>query len=119
MDIRKENWIMDRYIMREFLSLPHDGKTCIRLNPQNLNPLLKCLEVMGESCIIEMKLPEEPIKDFCKTLCVNSSNEITYYIYRRKPHTTGSQAYKQIPGVGMTDNPVWNKCGILTCNNEI
>jgi hypothetical protein len=110
---------MDKYLMREFLNLPHDGQSCIRVTPQNLNPLLKCLEVMGESCIIEMKLPDEPIKPLSKGICINSSNEITYYVYRRKPQTQSSDAYKHIPGVGMIENPAWNQCGVLKCDKEI
>lgn len=113
---------MDKHIMREFLNLPHDGKTCLVLNPQNLNPLLKCLEVMGEGCIVEMKLPDEPYTYFEKELPIKNMGDcgIKYLIYRKKKLSKdNNSAYRFIPGINMIENPTWNKSGILKCDQEI
>jgi hypothetical protein len=96
--------------VKNFLNLPLDGKSSITVKPQELNPLIRCLEIMGEPCIIEMKIPAEiAIESSCKVETY-PLQEIRYKVYRKFQISSKSTVnpYKEIPGVGMVENKLHN-----------
>jgi hypothetical protein len=104
---------MNSYTIKEFLNLRIDGKSCLTVMPQDLNPLLKCLEIMGEPCLIEMK----PVAERNTSSAYESIKEPIYCIYRKMTVSTkdSTGAYAEIPGIGLIKNPNYNGCGKLKC----
>lgn len=96
--------------VRQFLDLPLDGKSSITVKPQELNPLIRCLEIMGEPCMIEMKLPSEiAVESSCKPETY-SLQEVRYKVYRKFKILSRSTVnpFKEIPGIGMVENNLYN-----------
>lgn len=98
--------------VRAFLNLPYDGEIYLIVEPHELNPLLRTIEMFeDESCIVEMMTLNE--------LKARKYNSIKphYKVYRKIPLLTewSNSDKEYIPGVRMVKNFFY--CGQYIENN--
>ena len=100
-------------LMESFLKLPTNGKSYVQMEARNLNPFLRCLEIMNETCLIEMVTGQELN---CHNEYGNHRNEdIFYNVYRKLVVSSeySNGPYKEIAGIGLVSNEHYNGCGCL------
>lgn len=84
--------------LKSFLTLPFDGRAFIMIQANELNPLLRCLEIMHESCFVETILPKEKLNG-CYT---NLLESVFYRVTRKMPIMPGIEiSESMIPGITM------------------
>lgn len=115
--------------IKTFLDLPMDGSSFVVLEPNLINPFLRCLETMDEGCLIEKTVKDEPYNRIDmviqpiigNTKCITTimSSEPKYLVYRKKARVKDNKSpYKIIPGIGLVINRTWNNIDLITCDKE-
>ena len=99
--------------IESFLQLHIDGKSYVQLEARSLNPFLRCLEIMGETCLIEMVTGEE--LDCYYENSTHRKEDIFYNVYRKLAVYSeySNSPYKIIVGIGAIPNEHYNGCGCL------